>query len=248
MDPFRKHGVMHLSPSALGLFRDAPALWAIKYLWRVKEEGAMPRAWLGKAVEAGVDWALFQGTHEGLDSALVAARKQFELDAQGEASDEVEECRALIPAMLQQAVVQMMPLGRPVARQFKVEVWLDGIEVPVQGYIDYLYPEALLDLKTTKALPSVARPDHKAQVAVYWKAKDVLPSLVYVTPKKGAIIPVTAEECEDAIRSLTQSARALRRQLWLADSKEEFAGLHWPNTDMFRWSDNTRQLATKIWS
>lgn len=242
-DPFRRHGIAHLSPSSLGLFRDSPALFALKYLWRLKEEGAMPRAWLGKAVEAGVDWALYEGQAGAVD----AARKQFALDAMGEVSDEIEECRGLIPAMLEQALILMTPLGKPIARQFKIEVYLDGIEVPVQGYIDYLYTAALLDLKTTKVLPSSARPDHKGQVAIYWKAKGVLPSLAYVTPKKGALIPVTEAECEEAIRSLTQSARALRRQLWLAQSKEEFAGLHWPNVEHFRWSDATRAAAQQVW-
>lgn len=246
-DPFRKHGISHLSPSALGLFRDSPSLWALQYLWKFRSEDAAPRAWLGKAVEAGVDWALFEGTHEGLDGALVAARKQFELDAVGEATDEIEECRKLIPDMLQQAVLQMQPFGRPIARQYRVETWLDGIEVGVVGYCDYVYSDKILDLKTGKQLPSAPKPDHKAQIAVYSRAKDLPAGLVYATAKKGATYMVPAEDCDEAIRSLRLSALALRRRLMLSRTREDFAAMEWPNCDHFRWDSSTKAKAMEIW-
>src|SRR5258708_22734871 len=51
--PFDRHGITHLSPSSLALYRAAPALWGLRYLFGVRDEtGAF--AARGKAVEAAL--------------------------------------------------------------------------------------------------------------------------------------------------------------------------------------------------
>lgn len=240
MDPFSRFGIKHLSASSLGLFRDDPALWALTYLHNVRDE-AGPRMWLGTAVEAGLDAHLWQSA-----DPLVAARKNFELDAQGDLSDECEEARAHIEPMLRRAVEAYEGLGTPDARQVKVECWLDGIDVPILGYLDHRYPDRIRDLKTTLRMPSEPRPDHAAQVAIYNHATGLPVELVYVTPKAWKVFPV--EDCEAALRPVLLSARALRNQLALCSSKEDFAAIHWPNLNGFRWGETTKAKAAEIWT
>src|SRR5262245_45996581 len=74
-DPFERHGIDHLSPSSLRLWRDAPAVWIGKYMLRAPDETG-PGAWRGKAIEVAVDRLLF-----GLGAPLqeAAMRDQWNL-------------------------------------------------------------------------------------------------------------------------------------------------------------------------
>jgi hypothetical protein len=33
-DPFARHGIKHLSPSSLNMWRNSPGIWTLKYLLR----------------------------------------------------------------------------------------------------------------------------------------------------------------------------------------------------------------------
>ena len=57
-DPFERHGIDHISPSSLRLYKEAPAAWIGKYLLKAPDEVG-PGAWRGLAVEAGVDQFLY---------------------------------------------------------------------------------------------------------------------------------------------------------------------------------------------
>ena len=240
--PFSKHGIKHLSASSLNLHRNEPALWCLKYLMK-KKDGVGPGAWRGSAVEAGLDYWLFKKDEK---TSLQKAYERFELDAQGLAEDDVEKERGLIPAILNQAMEAFADLGQPVARQLKCETWLDGIEVPIIGFIDYVYPDFDVDLKTTLRLPSAPRPDHEKQVSLYTKARNKPCRLVYVTDKKHKPYPV--ENTDSHIRDLTIQARALRKQLWLCDSAQEFSEIVAPDFNKFYWNENTIKEANTIWN
>src|SRR5262249_3746851 len=140
MNPFERHGIGHLSPSSLALFRNSPALWCLKYLWHVQDD-EMPFAWRGKAVEAAVDAIVMD--NESDDSATELAMAVFESEAGGELTQEVNRERNAIPDMVRRASPLFRRLGKPIARQRRVEVWLDAIEVPVIGFADYEYGTAI---------------------------------------------------------------------------------------------------------
>ncbi|PSA69589.1 hypothetical protein, partial [Corynebacterium diphtheriae] len=51
--------------------------------------------------------------------------------------------------------------------QHKVEIRLEGVDVPVIGYLDWLYPTEVLDLKTTLRVPSAMSETHLRQASIY---------------------------------------------------------------------------------
>lgn len=240
MNPFEKHEIKHLSASSLALYRNCPALWVGKYLYGWRDDVG-PRAWLGSAVEAGLDLALY-----GRDGALETARERFDLDAQGEVTDEIEKALADLPGMLEQAILATKDFGQPVARQSRIEHWLDGIEVPIIGYVDYLYEDWLFDLKTTARLPSEPRPDHACQVGIYNAATGRKARLVYVTPKKHAVYDVP--DLTDAMWTVAKSAHAVRKLLAMTVDKEQAAGVFVPDFSSFYWSDSTKEAAKAVWA
>jgi hypothetical protein len=229
--------IKHLSASSLCLFKSQPSLWIGKYLMGWKDQ-AGAAAWRGSAVEAGLDAALF-----GLSDPLAKARERFELDAQGEAGDDVQKQRDLLAPLLGQASMACLEIGQPTGRQFKVELRFDGIEWPVIGYIDYLYHDFLFDLKTTERLPSAPRADHILQQAIYAEASGRPAKLLYVTPKKSAWYEVTPEMQAEGLAEARRLAGNIGALLRLSDDPKALLRAFPIDPENFRWSDETKKLA-----
>jgi hypothetical protein len=242
--PFGRHGIRHLSPSSLALYRVAPALWCLHHLFHIADP-SNSFAWRGRAVEAGVDAIIFDGVSD--ERAIERAKYTFELSAQGEISSETNKDRHAIPEMVRRAGGLFRRLGTPVARQQKVEYWLDDFEIPIIGYYDYLYENFVLDLKTTFALPSKPRLSDAMQVVFYSDVLSRRPGLIYVTPRRTAVYPHNEIDIEGARRVIRQSAHALRAMLAATSDREHAASLFVPNPDDFRWTDVTRAAAERIW-
>jgi PD-(D/E)XK nuclease superfamily len=227
--------IKHLSPSSLCLYRSSPTIWVLKYLLGAKDE-AGPPAWRGSAVEAGLD------AHFARHSApLEAAETRFELDAQGEASDDIQKQRELIPAFLGQTVMACMGADVPTKSQHKIELRLDGIEWPILGYVDYLYPDWLFDLKTTERLPSAPKPDHVIQCAIYSEATGRPAKLLYVTPRKSAWYEITPEMQAEGLAEAHRLAGNIAALLALSDDPRKLLRALPVDPDNFRWNDNLQQ-------
>lgn len=245
MSPFERHGLKHLSASSLNKWRAEPAAWIVQYLMGIRDN-AGPGAWRGSAVEAGLN-AHLAGTD--LVDPTAAMLDTFERDAMGDAADEVEKERNCLPAMLKQAQAAFADRERPTAMQVKVECWLDGIDVPIIGYADYVWPEYGDDLKTTFRVPSSiesASTAHKRQAAIYMRARKQPWFLTYVSPNKWARYEVTEAIADEAIRDLTRIARSLREVLRRSETAEDAAALFAPNYDSFYWSAVTKDAAASV--
>jgi hypothetical protein len=234
MNAFEKHSISHLSPSSLNEWMNNPLIWSIRYLGKHRDDYA-PAAWRGQAVEDGLTAVL-----RGGDGAGVAAAT-FEKNALGEASDEVEAERKLVAPMLAQAV-KWSPPSPLMAAQVKIEHWLDGVPVPLIGYIDYTFEcGTIVDLKTTKACPSSPRANHTRQVALYRAARDNAPaSLLYVTEKKHACYPVGDNEAAEGLAELRCAALTLERFLSVVDGAQDAMHMLPLNTDDFRVSQSMK--------
>lgn len=248
-DPFAKHGLRHLSASSLNLYSAEPALWVLRYLHGFRDDVG-PKAWRGQAVEAGLDWWLYKQDRDGaLDAAKVAyveRETEFAGNNDGVVPDDADTVGEGIEPMLDQAIEATKDFGLPLARQFKIEHWLDGIEVPVIGYIDYDFEDFLFDLKTTERLPSEPRPEHCRQVALYAAAQKKKAKLVYVTPKKYAVYEV--EDADQHLRRLSRMAHSVRALLAMSDSVTMAAQVFAPNYESFYWNDQAIEASKSLWA
>jgi len=242
MTPFERHGIGHLSPSSLALYRAAPALWVLRYLFGVHND-VTAYAWRGKAIETAAE-AVIEGASD--DQAVAAAIQAFEKDAGGEIAPEIDRERHAIPSMVRQAAPIFLELGSPLARQRRIEVWIDGIEVLIIGYADFVYDPVVIELKTTYAIPSSPRFDHCIQIVTYADALRLLPGLLYISPKRRAVHGANSIDAIAARRTLRLSAFAIRALLAAAKTKEAAAAFFVP-VDDYRWSATTRSAAERIW-
>lgn len=244
MNPFERHNITHLSPSSLNLYAANASLWVGRYLLGWTDEFG-PAAARGTAVEAGLDHWLFQRV---LAEAEAVALANFADRTQGVADEEHEAERALIVPMLRQAAQALSDAPIPVARQVKIEHYANGVEVPIIGFIDYIFEDFGLDLKTTKACPSSIKADHGRQVATYAEARQQPFKVLYVTTKKSALYDLTPEDQAIHLRDIERQARAVRHLLRHSEDAADAARFFAPVLDDFRWSPGTTELANTLWS
>lgn len=243
MNPFERFSIKHLSPSSLNTYAANPALWAGKYLFHWQEEPGVSMA-RGTAIEAGLDVWLYKRDQE---LAVQAAYQNFAMNTGGDASDEADAERDNLEPMLVQAITALKGAPTPTARQIKIEHWVDGIEVPIIGYVDYLFEDHGIDLKTTKMCPSSIKADHGRQIALYAKAKSRPFKILYVTAKKFGLYPLTDNEAAVHLRDLERHARAVRHLL--DRSKDPLDAFRFFASEFsdFRWSEKTRGLADALY-
>lgn len=215
-DPFKRFGIAHLSPSSLNCWRSAPGVWALRYLAKVRDDGNAAM-WRGTAVEAGLA-AILRGAN--LEKAQAAAMQSFDMNCQGETSEDIDAEQELIGPMLEQCQLWKPPADFA-ASQLKVEHWFEHVPIPVVGYLDFAFDGIDIDLKTTKACPSSPRPDHVRQVSLYRAARSKNGGLLYVTGKKHAYFPIDDDMMARGLSDLESDALSLMNFLARCDSRRD---------------------------
>jgi len=236
MNAFKNHGIERLSASSLNTWLSSPGIWGLRYLAGFKDETAAAAA-RGLAVE-GAMLMLLHGAK--LDDATKSALDAFEANMSGEITDEIDAERALIAPMLEQCL-RWKKDQSILGSQIKIEHWFDGVSVPLIGYIDFTFENhPLLDLKTTKRIPSVPNPAHARQVSLYMTARQERGSLLYVSKKDKAYYEITEPQREESLAQLHSAAISLERFLSHFDTAEDAIRALPMDIDNFRFSDQAK--------
>ena len=153
MNPFERHGISRLSPSSVNHFAAEPAHWVMARLLNMRAP-ASAAAVRGSAVERGVHLGL---TNPDLpvEQCTAAAEAAFDREMVLNADDRREAERANIAGYAQNALSELRPYGIPSAAQDRVQIWLEDVPLPIQGYTDWVFDDhgLIVDLKTTERLP-----------------------------------------------------------------------------------------------
>ncbi len=241
MNPFKKHGIGHLSPSSLNLYIAQPGIWALRYLARRKEAGNV-KMWRGTAVEAGyVAYLRTSNPEEAYDVAMRSYRLNVAENNAG--SESADEEAKLIEPMLAQCLLWTPPSDIN-ASQIKVKHYFDGVPVPVMGYVDLSFEGLDVDLKTTTRCPSKPSADHVRQVSLYRVARNKPGALLYVTDKRRAYFEVTDEMMAPALEELAGAARKVTRLLTAFKDAEEVLSVLPIDMSDFRAPKETAARAT----
>lgn len=243
-DAFSKFGIKHLSHSSLDLARHELPLWVLRYLYKVygPSNCAMER---GKAVEHGCQ--IFHTGSEFDDPADEALKQFNKATALGFDGDARQREAANIPGMVEQYVGLFDEVTPLEAYQRKIEVEIPGVPVPVIGFTDFEFEDAIVDLKTTTRLPSAISAAHRRQGAIYSRASgNRAVDFIYVTPKKAARYAL--ENSDQDWIEVCEAARRLMTILDQAESREDLAARMIPDFDSFYWSSpSTRESAREIY-
>jgi len=246
-NPFTRHGIEHLSPSSLNLWTAEPALWVMeRLLGRRSPAGA--NAARGKAVEHGIHLGLLEPTLP-VAECVMAALAAFDREMALNPDERREAERKNLPGYVEHGLKELRQYGVPTAHQEKVSVALDGVPVPIVGYIDWRFDQhgLVVDLKTAERLPSAISDSHGRQGAVYASAHgNYGMRFAYVKPSAGksdgravAVYEMSGDEMKRHLDALCQIAIRLGRFLALSSDPQELAGLLVPDYDAFYWVNPT---------
>lgn len=195
-DGFTRHNIDHLSASSINLWANAPDVWVMQYLHRMRTPmGAA--AWRGICTEDAVVQILMgESETASIDQALTKFDKRFPIG-----DEKTSRERARITPMVQLAVEELTEFGKPEFPedeehpQEKISITAKSADgswsIPVIGYLDLVFPQhgVVIDLKTTGRIPSTMSPEHQLQRAIYQKAKgNMAVKFLYVSEKKSSML------------------------------------------------------------
>lgn len=238
MSAFERHGISHLSASQLNTWISAPSLWTLEKL--LKFRGSMGcAAHRGTAAEAGVSAGLFDPSLSAEACTAIAIPLYDRLTALS--SDPKRDAeRAVIPGVVAQGLALRehgLPI-KPNGDQHKVEIALEGVSVPIIGFLDWMYAEEILDLKTTLRVPSAMSEAHLRQATVYKTAHmDKRVRFFYCSEKKAEKHTLTREQYDMSMRQLIGAAQRLERFLGLSNDPRELAAIIPHSSDSFYFND-----------
>jgi hypothetical protein len=237
MSPFARHGIHHLSPSSLNTFAASPAMFVMEKLFKMRSPVG-PAAHRGTAVEDGVVHGLMD--HDApLQDCIDIALSRFRTLTAFSRDPRRDKEEAGIPGMVEQAIAEMRPWGKPTSTQGKVEMKVDGLEIPILGYYDLLYEDLgrIVDLKTAHTLASSVKTTHARQVSLYKAciSDNFSAGLLYVTPKKRHVLEL--ENHRAHLGALEKIAFTLRNFLSVSDDRDVLKSIVAPDTDSFYFAD-----------
>lgn len=243
MSGFSKHGLDHTSASQINMWEECPAAWVARYLYDKKFKfGVAPQ--IGTLVENVVASVLLGRSFE---ESLKEAEKHFLKDNALNTNEKDMARVSDIGAMAGLALDYLKPLGEPEfistltgheQQRITVPYRGDGWELPIIGYLDFVYPKhgLIIDLKTTLRCPSSFSAAHARQAAVYQSAMpDMRVEFLYCTPKKHNVIEL--EDYEHVMKEIYAILNRQERMLWKL-RKEELVELVPLGLSSFYWSDN----------
>ncbi len=244
MNPFERHGISRLSPSALNHFAAEPAHFVMQRLLGLRAPAGAAAA-RGTAVENGVHLGLIDPAAP-VEACIAAAEAAFAREMVLNPDDRRASERGNLAGYVANALAELRGYGVPSAAQQRVEIRLDDVPVPVEGYIDWRFDDhgLIVDLKTTERLPSAISDTHGRQGAVYARAHgNYGMRFAYVKPAAGkkdgravVVYELSADDVRRHLAALRQIALRLGRFLSLSSDPHELAGVVVPDFEHFWWN------------
>lgn len=241
--PFAAHGIGHLSASSLNLFAAEPALWVMEKL--LGKRGAVGcAAHRGSAAEDGIVHGLLHPAatlEECQAKALVAFDRLAVLSGDPRRDKE----RDAVPSIVAAALPELRQYGIPDEVQLRVERRLEGVPVPLIGFLDVAWSAhgITLDIKTQLRLSSEISASHARQVSLYVAGTNREGRVAYCTPQKIGVYRLADPAAH--LADLANIARRLGAFLALSSDRHALAAAVCPNFDSFYWSDPTTRALGK---
>lgn len=240
-----KHGIGHLSASSLNLFAAEPALWIMEKL--LKRRGSVGcAAHRGTAAEAGIVHGLLN-TDAAISECQDLALREFDKLAALSGDPRKAKEREAVPGIVACAVPELRLYGVPDEIQHPVKVSLEGVPVPLIGFVDvgWSYHALTLDIKSQLRLSSQISTPHARQVGLYVHGTNREGRIAYCTPQRIGVYRL--EDAAQQVETLRQIAIRLNKFLSLSDDRETLAGVVVPDVDSFYYSDpSTRAMAREV--
>jgi len=209
MNPFETHGIKHLSASSLNSWVMDPALWVMTRL-------------AGKQIPVG--YAAHRGTAS--ESGIVAGLLEPERP--------IVECQQIGLDEFDRLTYSIKDAKEV---QCRIEVSLNGIDVPFLGFVDLGWTQhgIRLDIKSKLKMPTDIEMPHKRQVSLYIHDTNYTGRVAYFTPTQEMVFVL--EDNARHLEELRQIAIRLQNFLALSNDREKLIASVVPNYANWTWAD-----------
>lgn len=243
MTSFEKYGFTHLSPSSLNLFAAEPALFMLKYLWKLRDVPGCA-AFRGIAAESGITAGLLDPKKDP-EECVALALAEYDLKTALSGDGRRAKEREAIGGIVRNGLAELRQYGELTGTQGKVVRRFEGVPIEIHGYFDYEFGAAgvIVDLKTSLRLSSEISAPHGRQLAHYVHGRNVEGRILYCCPSRLAAYRL--ENAAERIEELANIARRLMKMLSVSDDPAEIAAMLIPRVDEFWWSDPTMRAHAK---
>lgn len=250
-NPFATHGITHLSHSSINTWLTDPARFIADKLFGIRDRGSasMHR---GTATEFGL---ALKYTEEAWEIDLDIVESKYNQLCQDDLIDVEDDRRCKEKEQLKEysnILNKHFDYSNLIYYQKKIEITLEDLPVPLIGYIDFLFEDTIVDLKTTARMPSKASDANKRQMALYNMAyPEYQCNVVYASPKAYSKFVIDNEEIKYHQKQIKSVAFGLMKFLAISDDKEELASIIHPNYDSWTWSEYYKEQSRnkiKQWS
>ena len=141
-NPFERFGVGHLSATSMLQFRADPALGVLYLVFGIREAGS-PAMHRGSALDHTIGQMLDENITLDQDSARAMATSHFdqliENTEETYRPSDIKRERATVEKCLNHCYPIMCDWQAPLSYQHPIKLSLQGIEIPVIGFIDLRY-------------------------------------------------------------------------------------------------------------
>lgn len=266
-------GVTHLSASQLGR---TEAKWVFDYLYLDSSErrkmGVGERAAIGTAVHSAVQSVLCAGND--IDESISRAQTDFDFHPADQDKVLRDKFRTCIPAMVNNGLDLLGEAFTGATEEKRIEIWLDGVGVPIIGFVDLLQDGTMFCEMKTKAprktkilksgeqgwsratLPKKPEYSHLCQSAIYQKALGVTPSIAYIAEHDAVLFTpfncesLSGQSIADCLEDIRQ--KALRRQNLLKISNDpkvlaSFIEPDWQHAYQWKMEPEFYRKARELW-
>ena len=250
-NPFSRFGIKHLSATSMLQFRNDSALGIVYLVLGIREAGS-PAMHRGTAVDEAVGSLLTQSIEPDLNQLKRMAANKYrsliESDPEHFNGRYVEQELRVLLRCLDVCFPLMCSWEKPSAYQQEIFLQIDGIEVPVRGFIDLLYPSEVRELKSTVKPKREITQDHAFQVSTYAMAIQQETGewpeacVDYITP--DSLQSYALDNVEAQAQEVVETAFKIRTLL--AAAKDEAALRKSVQPDFSRWIWKYRPRSKKV--
>jgi CRISPR/Cas system-associated exonuclease Cas4 (RecB family) len=254
-NPFARFGIKHLSATSMIQFRNDSALGIVYLVLGVREAGS-PAMHRGTAVDEAIGSLLTQSIEPDLNQLKRTAAKKYrtliEDDPEHFNNRYVEQELRVLLRCLDVCFPLMRSWEKPSAYQQEILLQIDGIEVPVRGFIDLLYPSEVRELKSTVKPKREITEDHAFQVSTYAMAIQQETGewpeacVDYITP--DSLHSYALDNVEAQAREVVETAFKIRTLLAAAKDKSALRASVQPDFSRWIWKyrPRSRQVAMEF--
>lgn len=242
-NPFEVHGIEHLSPSSINTWIQDPCYWILTYLFNKRNKTSIS-ALRGIALEKYYSDFLNKEIKYMKDVDLKNQFNNLLVENHFDIIEGEKEAKNL--SRMLNNLAQGFNDKDPEAYQHKIEVQFEDCPVPIIGYIDFIFKDKIVDLKTTTRMPRIQTQANNRQMTIYGMAfPDKSLELFYVsqlTTQKFYVVDTQYHKYQ-----IYATIMGLMKFLSLSSNRYELASFFTPNFDDWKWSDDMKNEATKIW-